>query len=156
MMTDVQDHDRLPIDAAEAEAYAARRQALHLAVVDLERVLDELATDDAPDRDRFVAGVRALHDAFQDHVREADAPDGLLAQILSDAPWFAARVERLREEHGRLIDRATSLIDAGASDREVDALLLEARQLAADVADHRHAGTDLLMDAYMLDIPAGD
>jgi hypothetical protein len=156
MMIDVQGHDRLPIDDAEAEAYAARRQALHLAVVDLEGVLDELATDDEPDRERLVDAVRALHDAFQDHVREADAPDGLLAQILSDAPWFAARAEKLRDEHGGLVARADALVDDATADRAFGELLLEARQLAADVTRHRHAGTDLLMDAYLLDIPAGD
>lgn len=156
MMTDAQGQDRLPIDEAEAEAYTARRRALHAAVVGLEADLDELAAEEDPDRDRFAAAVGSLRDALEDHVREADADDGLLAQILSDAPWFAARVTKLRDEHVRLIERATTLIDDAATDRPVGELLAEARRLSARVTEHRHAGTDLLMDAYMLDIPAGD
>lgn len=159
-MTETRGQDRLPIDDAEAQAYAARRQALHLAVIDLDDVLDDLASDDDPDRDRFVAAIRSLHEALEHHVHEADAPDGLLAQILSDAPWFAARVEKLRDDHGRLIERSGALCDEGAdggsSGRAFGELLLDARRLGATVSEHRHAGTHLLMDAYMLDIPAGD
>ncbi len=160
MMTEARGQDRLPIDEAEAAAYAARRQALHAAVVELDDALDELASDDDPDRDRFVAALGSLHEAFEQHIREADAPDGLLAQILSDAPWFAARVDKLRDDHTRLLEHATALrdegSDVGSSGRAFGELLLDARRLAAKISSHRHAGTDLLMDAYMLDIPAGD
>ena len=156
MMTEQQGQDRLPIDDAEAEAYAERRRALHAALVGVGVELDDLATQQDPDRDRFAAAMRWLRDALQDHIRDADAPDGLLAQILSDAPWFAARVQRLRDEHEQLMARATALIDAATTDRPFGELLTEARLLSTHISEHRHAGTDLLMDAYLLDIPAGD
>lgn len=156
MTTERQGQDRLPLDDAEVEAYAERRQALHTALVGVDGELDGLATQQDPDRDRLAAAVRSLRDAVADHVREADAPDGLLAQILSDAPWFAARVQRLRDDHEQLMERATALIDDVTTDRPVGELLPEARLLSTHISEHRHAGTDLLMDAYMLDIPAGD
>lgn len=156
MMTEANAEHRLSIDDAEAQAYEARRRALHTAVMQLDADLDELATQQSPDRDRFATAVRSLQDSLEEHAREADAPDGLLAQILSDAPWFAARVQKLRDEHVRLRERATTLLDDAGTDRPIGELLPEARSLALQVSDHRHAGTILLLDAYMLDIPAGD
>lgn len=151
---DDQTHQRSPLPDAEADAYRARREALHAAVTDLERFLD--GVDDAVRPEQVQAALRDFVDAVQEHVVEADAPNGLLASIIATAPWLGNRARQLRDEHDRLLADATALA-LRSQDGTVDvALLDEMRDLSARVSEHRHRGTSLVLDAYMLDIPAGD
>jgi hypothetical protein len=148
-----QAHERTPLPDAEADAYRARREALHAAVTDLDRFLDGV---DVPEPEQVQAALRDFLAAVQEHVTEADAPNGLLASIIATAPWLGNRARQLRDEHDRLLADATSLA-LRAQDGTVDAALLDdMRDLSARVSEHRHRGTGLVLDAYMLDIPAGD
>lgn len=147
-------HERTPLPDAEADAYRARREALHAAVTDLDRFLD--GVDDAPQPEQVQAALQGFLATVQEHVTEAEAPDGLLASIIATAPWLGNRAQQLRDEHDRLLADATALV-ARAQDGVIDAALLDdMRDLSARVSEHRHRGTSLVLDAYMLDIPAGD
>ncbi len=139
-----------------ADAYRARREALHATVSDLDAELDELEAQDAPDVERFRTAMTQVLDNLHQHIQEADAADGLLAEIIETAPWFAPRAEALRAEHDDLLDRTRELIERASAGGEIETLLADARTLSARISDHRHTGTSLLMDAYMLDVPAGD
>lgn len=145
---------RPEISRTAAAGYRARRDALRAAETGLQHQLDVLATD--PDGRRLQAALQEVHATLQEHVHGADAPDGPLAQIVEEAPWLAARVARVRVEHADLLDRATDLLDRVQEGAEVRAGLAEARRLAHAVTRHRHHAADLLLDAYMSDIPAGD
>jgi cytochrome c556 len=145
---------RLPVSEEDADAYRARREALLTAVLELGEELDALERQEDPDADRFRAAVRQLLATVQRQVEEADAPGGLLVQVREAAPWFASRVEQLRGEHDDLVERTRSLLDR--PDDEVRRSLTEARDLSARLSRHRHRGTKLLLDAYMLDVSAGD
>jgi hypothetical protein len=155
-MTDGDAPDRPQVSDADAEAYRARREALQVAVTELDQHLDDLEAQDVPDADHFRAALEQLVATLHRHVEEADAPDGLLAQILEEASWFSSRVERLRVEHGDLLDRAEGLLGRLAAGEAVDPLLADARRLSERVAEHRRRGTKLLVDATMLDLSAGD
>ncbi len=148
--------ERIRLSAADADAHTRRREALHRAVAELDGELEALAAAPTPDADRFRAAVREMMVAVREHVDEVDAADGLLAQVLETAPWFAARVEQLRSEHGDLLARGNALLVRAATGADMASLLAEARDLVARVSDHRHAGTALLFDTYLLDIPQGD
>jgi hypothetical protein len=151
------DTSQLPeLSDADARAYRARREALQLAVHELDGHLDVLEAQDEPDRDLFRAALDELVVTLHRHVEEADAPDGLLAQILADASEFGSRVARLRGEHGDLLARADGLRERLAAGTGVEPLLADARELSARVAEHRRRGTELLLDATMLDLSAGD
>jgi hypothetical protein len=155
-MTEAGAHDVAQVSDEDAAAFRARREALHAAVTDLDVHLDALEAQDVPDAARFRDALDELLVTLHRHVEEADAPDGLLAQILEEASYFASRVDRLRGEHEDLLDRAVALRDrAGATD-DVRLLLPDARHLAARIGDHRQRGTALLVDATMLDLSAGD
>lgn len=145
---------RLPVSEADADAYRARREALLTGVTELGEELDALEGQEDPDPERFRAAVRQLLVTVQRHIEEADAPDGLLAQIREAAPWFASRVEQLRGEHDDLIERTRALLERPEDD--VRRSLTDARDLSDRVSRHRHRGTKLLLDAYMLDVSAGD
>ena len=155
-MIDDVTRERIRLSEADSDAHSRRREALHRAVAELEHELDTLTGQPVPDADRFRTAVQGMMVALREHIDEAESPDGLLAQILHAAPWFAARVEQLRAEHGDLLARGNALQVRAAAGGEVAPLLAEARELAARVSDHRHAGTALLFDTYLLDIPQGD
>lgn len=148
--------ERLRLSDAAAEAYHARREALHGAVIDLDEELDALEAQGEPDAERFRTAMRRTLTTVQRHIEEADAPDGLLEEILDAAPWFASRAEQLRGEHAELLDRATRVLEQADATDAVEPLLADARSLSSHISEHRHRGTKLLMDAYMLDVTAGD
>lgn len=147
---------RADVSEADVQAYVARREALRAALLDLDRHLDELSTETRPDGERFRVAVEQFVATVQHHVEDAEAPDGLLAQILDTAAWYASRVERLRSEHDELLADAGDLLDRAGTADDVRPLLAVARQLSRRVAEHRRRGTTLLVDATMLDLAAGD
>lgn len=155
-MTDDVTRERIAWSEAEADAHERRREALHRAVAELEGELDALADQSALDTDRFRAAIQRMVVAVGEHIDEVESPDGLLAQVIEVAPWFGARVEQLRSEHGELLARGNALLEQVDADGEVAALLAGARELSARVSDHRHTGTALLVDTYLLDIPQSD
>jgi len=155
-MIDDVTHERIRLSDADADAHTRRREALHRAVVELEGELDALADQPAPDADRLRAAIQGTMVAVREHIDEVESPDGLLGQVLEAAPWFGARVEQLRGEHADLLALGNALLVKADSGGDLAALLLEARELAARVSEHRHAGTALLVDTYLLDIPQGD
>lgn len=133
----------------------ARREELRAALVELEDALSRPAGA----RDQWLARVRpdveTMLTTLRSHVEETEADGGMLARLEEDAPWLEGRVKQLRREHVDLLARSERLLgnwpDGGAEDLREEALaLLQA------VSRHRHAGTDLLYDAYMVDISAAD
>ena len=156
MPNDTSTDPRLPLSDRDKAAATRRREALHRAVTELDAELDALEQAPALDGDRFARALRDLVATLEQHIEEADAPDGLLEQIMEVAPWFGPRVEQLRQEHDTLHEQATALLGQVASGRGLDRVLADARELSARVEEHRHRGTTLLLDAYMLDIPEGD
>ncbi len=133
----------------------ARREELRVALVDLEDALSRPAGD----HENWVATVQAAVETMlatlRTHVEETEAEGGLLPQLEEDAPWLEGRVDQLRSEHGDLLERAEQLL-ASCRDGEVEDLREEALTLLQAVSRHRHRGTDLLYDAYMVDISAAD
>ncbi len=156
MPNDTSSEPRLSISEGDRAASTRRREALHRAVTELGAELDALEAAAAPDGERFAQALRDLLATLEQHVEEADAPEGLLQQIIEVAPWFGPRVEQLRSEHDVLNGQARTLLEQVAAGRELEQALGAARELCAQVDDHRHRGTTLLIDAYMLDIPEGD
>lgn len=156
MHSDASTDPRLPLSDIDAAAYTRRREALHRAVMELDAELDALEQLPTPDGERFAQAVRDLAATLEQHIEEADAPDGLLGQIIEVAPWFGPRVDKLRAEHDVLRERSSALLEQVESGQQLMQALADTRELSAVVAVHRHRGTTLLLDAYMLDIPQGD
>jgi hypothetical protein len=133
----------------------ARREELRVALIELEDALSRPAGD----HENWVATVHAaletMMTTLRAHVQETESEGGLLPQLEEDAPWLVGRVDQLRSEHGDLLERTERLL-ASCRDGKVEDLREEALALLQAVSRHRHRGTDLLYDAYMVDISAAD
>jgi len=101
--------------------------------------------------------IGTLVERWTRHVRLAEAPDGLLEQIVTDAPRLSNRVARMGAEHAVVsteLRSAQELLAAPAPD------LAGVRQLVTwaveAIEGHRHRGNQLIYDAYNLDIGLGE
>lgn len=136
-------------------AVRGRREALHAAIGELEQELAALGGSTPHDRDRLVRALGAMHATLDEHVQAADSADGPLRQVVDTAPWLVHRVHRLQDDHRALRARAAELVDRArrAAPAEV---LAEAHELAAQVGAHRHLAAGVLLDAFNVDVAAGD
>jgi ElaB/YqjD/DUF883 family membrane-anchored ribosome-binding protein len=144
---------QLPQTKAEIHA---RREDIRQALVELEDVLSRPAGDHDSWTERVRAGVEHMHTTLQHHVRETEAEGGMLAQLEEDAPWLEGRVEQLRRDHDQLLRAADDLLANCRAGHGADELREDALELLRGISRHRHQGTDLLYDAYMVDISAAD
>ena len=107
-------------------------------------------------REELGVKLAALGQALEWHIAATEGEDGLLAEIVAAAPRLADRVERARRDHERLrsgIQQAADAIVAGAA---VDELRDQVVVVLSEVVRHRQRGSDLVFDAYNVDIDAAD
>lgn len=150
--------ERAVIDRARGQ-----RADLRAAVVALEHAAAAPASGRLPD---WAMGVHdALVDvgaAFERHIAVTEGPDGLLERIEEAAPRLTAPVHRLVSEHQSLRERVAGALDLAraAANRTDPAAATEVREavtaLLGDISRHRQAGSDLVYEAYEVDIGAGD
>ncbi len=140
-------------DPVHSDAFGAareRRVELKQAMSDL-----ELAAAGAAGDPMWITGLRdalgELREAFGAHVEEVEGDEGLLADLVVDAPRLAPRVQRLSDEHGPLgerIDACAAMLD----DPDPHEIRGEVLDLLVALVRHRHTGADLVYEAYNVDI----
>jgi len=144
------------------EALRERRAGFRAAMGDLERAV----AAPAPGRvDEWVEGVRraleTLRDVVDRHIFATEAPGGFLDEIVDAEPRLANQSQRLREEHGEIVDAisaASARLRARtslATDEWVDATRDRLLALLGSLARHRQRGADLVYEAYDVDIGGG-
>jgi hypothetical protein len=135
-----------------------RREELGLAMDEATRVA---AAGQGPPDERWRAldaVIDRLSAALAVHVQKSEADNGLLQQVVTDAPRLVPMVERLKAEHRDLeaslaeIRRRPSPADGG----DLDALEKAVLALLADIERHRDLGATTVYDAYTVDINAAD
>lgn len=133
------------------EEVRLRRGELHGAIVALEAALATPAASPTwPGRVR--AALDELRWALEDHVAVTEGSGGLFEQIVEERPRLASAVSALRDEHGGFRH------DAGAARRSLDVgvdpavLRAELGDLLARLIRHRQRGSDLVHEAYQVDI----
>ena len=127
-----------------------RRIELRDAVAELESALSMAASGEGW-RDAVRSGMAGLRAAIDAHVSEVEAPDGLLAEIVDDAPRLSNQVELIKREHARLLVD-TDVILSDLDDAEPGDIRARAMDLLRDIVAHRQRGSDLVWDAYDTDI----
>jgi len=138
-----------------------RRAGVRAALSALERAIATSAAGHPEEWAGAVdARVAALQDAFDHHVVLTESPDGLLADVLRDAPRLTHRVEVIKADHVEIRAGLARARD-DLSRRPFDATQVEAAwssvlDLMRRVMAHRHLGADLVYDAYNVDIEAAD
>lgn len=133
-----------------------RRAELRGAMNALERALAAPVADD-PDHwaDNVHAALGELASDFREHVEITEGDDGLYAELREIAPRLSDAVARLTEEHAeiqRLIDDVRQLDDEKEPGRNLDRVRERGTALLMRLVRHRQRGSDLVYDAYEVDI----
>jgi hypothetical protein len=149
------DADRRRLDEAASQA-EVRREALHTAVVDVTSALDAapLGTDAWLEAVR--GATQRLDAAMRDHVREAEMPEGLLAEIVQWQPSYHRRADAMRAEHETMLARIADLLPRVDGSTPATELRHAVSDLVLLVDRHRHKALELVLDAHNLDLAAGD
>lgn len=134
-----------------------RREALYEAAAMLEGALAAPAST-ARWRDDLGDALSTLCSTLAEHVSGSEAPDGVLSTVRQDCPRLSNQIDRMIAEHATLTAAAEQLIDrlehapAERSQIETDALRDEALDLLGVIARHRQRGSDLIYEAYNVDV----
>lgn len=91
---------------------------------------------------------------FREHIDITEGPSGLYGGLLTTAPRLANTVDRLTREHAQIRDLVDDLLArAGGPDvDDVDHLRDLGMELLGKLARHRQRGSDLVFEAYSVDI----
>lgn len=147
------------VDAPDLAAVRQRRMRLRDALRELEDAISAPArshrwADDA------ASALDSFLEALDEHIAGTERPDGLFDAVGEQAPRLTSHVARLRAEHDEMRVLAQDLrghARAGASDAaDVERIRSGCLVLLRVAVRHRQRGSDLLYEAYEVDIAGGD
>jgi predicted metal-dependent hydrolase len=140
-----------PADSDAVRAAKRRRIELKRALSDVE-VAAAAPAPDANWRNTLLESLEQLKSALEQHAEEVESAGGLLDEIVDVAPRLHKRVVQQRREHGMLIDQTLAAITATRTGRDVGEVRAQVLDALIAIARHRQHGSDLVYDAYMIDI----
>lgn len=109
---------------------------------------------------RVIGDLVSVDAALRAHVASAESETGLFSELLLVRPEMTgARIERLREEHGLLLEQAAALARSlNQSDGVLDfaALRRQAAELLTAIRTHHAHEADLIFECFWTDIGCGD
>lgn len=106
-------------------------------------------------RERVGAALTELAHDFEDHIGVTERPDGMFSAVLDGHPRLVRSVETLLAEHASLredIARSLSLLDRDDGAADLTAFRDELTSLVGRLVRHRQRGSDLVYEAYAVDI----
>jgi hypothetical protein len=146
-------------DLSPTLAETARRRAdLREALVDVEQAISRPAVGREPDWTKeVVIRLEGLAHAIDEHIEITERPDGLYDEISTKAPHLSTKIDQLREEHPVLRDRTRELVSRLQTTAVGQAWPLrdardDLQRLLGQLVRHRQLGSDLVWEAYNLDI----
>jgi len=137
---------------------ARRRADLRDALVDVEQAISRPAVGREPEWTKgVVLRLEGLAHAIEEHVEITERPEGLYDEISTKAPHLATKIDRLREEHPVLRERTQALLTklqttAIGPTWPLDEARDDLQRLLGQIVRHRQLGSDLVWEAYNLDI----
>jgi len=113
------------------------------------------------------AALLELSGDFHDHVELTEGPTGLYGRVIRSSPRLAHHVDRLIQDHAKLTDLMSELLTlvgkaAGEFARgdsmlaDLDEVRDRGTTLIAALVRHRQRGSDLMYEAYAVDIGGQD
>ncbi len=133
------------------QAAAAKRIELKQAVSQVE-VAAASPSAEVGWRTRLIGELENLRLALLEHVEEVEAEDGLLAEMIAQAPRLANQIASVRDEHPDLCSQVDqTILDVRNSEDVIDLRSGVLDTLTA-VARHRQRGADLVYEGYSVDI----
>ena len=138
-----------------------RRAELRASLSAVEHALAAPATGRVgPWAERVHAALAELSADFAEHVRITEGDEGLYTKVLRAEPRMVGAVRRLTTEHAgltRAIGELLTRFDAGlAEPDQVTGARTRGTQLLGALVRHRQAGSDLVYEAYAVDIGGSD
>lgn len=106
-------------------------------------------------RERVRAALAELAHDFRDHVELTEGPGGLYDTVSRDTPRLAGQVQRLRREHDRFredIDAYLAVLEHGGTMADLPVFREEVTTLMGQLVRHRQKGTDLVYEAFEVDL----
>lgn len=107
-------------------------------------------------RQEVDAKLGVLAEALDWHIAGTEGEDGLLTEILRTAPRLANRIDRARSDHVALRRAVDDARASAAASGDVSDLRDRIVNVLVHLARHRQLGSDLVYEAYSVDIEAAD
>lgn len=142
----------------QLDAVRTRREALYEAVVGLEDALATPVGDGTKWRLRVAMAVDHATIRIEEHATQTESPGGFLDKVTQEHPQLQRRVNQLKVDHERLEKEAdalrltVSLIEDDRIPDEAVAIRNQAIDLLGQLTRHRQRGSDLIYEAYQVDI----
>ena len=143
----------------EFAGYLQRMRAHRAELRESVAAVDEALASPISRRDVWLERVHAAlaelaHD-FQVHIELTEGEGGLYQDVRRSAPRLSGRVRRLTDEHRRYAEHLESLLarfDNGGALDDLSDLREEITALMGQFVRHRQTGSDLVFEAYEVDI----
>lgn len=106
-------------------------------------------------RDRVHAAFAELDADFREHVELTEGPGGLYDDIRQSAPRLAPAADRLTQEHVAFqerLDAMLAVLDSGEPIDDLEKFREEGTQLIGRLVRHRQHGSDMVFEAYEVDL----
>ena len=137
----------------------AQRHGLRARMADLS-VAVHAPVDSTPEwAPRVVEALEALRIALARHTEFTEAPDGLFADIVAQAPRLVNAVRHLEAEHGDLAERLEGCEEMARTlgdGMPIGETVTRIGDLITRLERHQDRGVELVYDAYNVDISPGD
>lgn len=104
------------------------------------------------------AALLELGQALEAHITEVEDEGGLLASIVADAPRMAGQAMEMSRDHDALRAGLSRALESCSTRSDLTPTLVRRRvtSLLGRLALHRQFGSELVFDAYNVDIGDGD
>lgn len=92
---------------------------------------------------------------FGAHIDVTEGPDGLYEDLLKTSPRLSGAVAELAREHAHVTDQLRGLLSGTAGEQtteDVDGVRALCTALLGELVRHRQRGSDLVFEAYDVDI----
>jgi phage shock protein A len=133
----------------------AHRAQLRESVAAVDEALAHPIAREVDWRDRMRAALAELDHDFAGHVDLTEGPGGLYERITNAAPRLSTSVDRLKDEHARLnerIDGFLAALEDGQATAELSTFREDVTTLIGQLIRHRQKGSDLIYEAYEVDL----
>lgn len=133
----------------------AHRAELRDSVAALDLALESPIARGGAWRERVRAALAELAHDFDDHIHLTESPGGIYDRAKRTAPRLSGAVERLLAEHRTYREQIhgyLAVLEHGGMLADLPAFREELTVLLGRLVRHRHAGGDLVYEAYEVDL----
>lgn len=141
--------------ATYLERVRAHRAEMRDAVAAVYRALESPIARGGAWRERVRAALAELDHDLRDHVALTEGPGGLYSSVRRGSPRLAAAVDKLAEEHTRFAEAIggyLAVLEHGGTIADLPAFREEVTSLMGELVRHRQKGSDLMYEAYDVDL----